>query len=46
VLYTTGYTKDAIVHEGRLEEGVDLLPKPFTVEQLARKVRQVLDRVG
>ncbi|MGE0180251.1 MAG: CHASE3 domain-containing protein [Sphingomonas sp.] len=44
VLYTTGYTKDAIVHDGRLEEGVDLLPKPFTVDQLARKVRQVLDR--
>ncbi|MGQ0660007.1 MAG: CHASE3 domain-containing protein [Sphingosinicella sp.] len=46
VLYTTGYTPDAIVHEGALDAGVDLLPKPFTVDQLARKVRQVLDREG
>ena len=46
VLYTTGYTKDAIVHDGTLDPGVDLLPKPFTVDQLARKVRQVIDREG
>jgi CheY-like chemotaxis protein len=46
VLYTTGYTPDAIVHDGILDEGIELLPKPFTVDQLARKVRQVIDREG
>ena len=43
VLYTTGYTRNAIVHNGMLDPGVDCSPKPFTVDQLARKVRQVLD---
>jgi signal transduction histidine kinase len=43
VLYTTGYTRNAIVHNGMLDPGVALLAKPFTLAQLARKVRQVLD---
>lgn len=43
VLYTTGYTRNAIVHNGMLDAGVALLSKPFTLTQLARKVRQVLD---
>lgn len=43
VLYTTGYTRNAIVHNGMLDAGVALLPKPFTMSQLAHKVRQVLD---
>ncbi len=44
ILYTTGYTRNAIVHNGMLDAGVSLLPKPFTIEQLALKVRQVMDR--
>jgi PAS domain S-box-containing protein len=43
VLFTTGYSRNAIVHHGRLDAGVQLLPKPFTFEQLALKVREVLD---
>jgi CheY-like chemotaxis protein len=43
VLFTTGYTRDAIVSNGTLEAGVELLPKPFTYKDLAEKVRQVLD---
>ncbi|HEY1607154.1 MAG TPA: CHASE3 domain-containing protein [Allosphingosinicella sp.] len=44
VLFTTGYTRNAIVHNGMLDPGVAFLPKPFTIEQLALKVRQVLDK--
>ena len=43
VLFTTGYTKNAIVHNGMLDAGVNVLAKPFTIDQLARKVRKVLD---
>jgi len=42
VLFTSGYTEDAIVHGGRLDAGVDLLTKPYTREALARKLRHVL----
>jgi PAS domain S-box-containing protein len=42
VLYTSGYTENAIVHGGRLDPGVDLLSKPYSRESLARKVRQVI----
>ena len=44
VLFTTGYARNAIVHQGRLEPGVQLLPKPYTRERLAVKVREILDR--
>lgn len=43
VLYTTGYTRNAIIHNGMVDYGIAFLPKPFTIEQLARKVRLVLD---
>jgi signal transduction histidine kinase len=43
VLYTTGYTKNAIVHQGRLDPDVHLLNKPYTQQSLARKVRDLLD---
>ncbi|WP_236960160.1 CHASE3 domain-containing protein [Methylobacterium durans] len=42
VLYTTGYTRNAIVHNGVVDADVQLLGKPYTLEQLARKVRQVI----
>ena len=44
VLFTTGYSRNAIVHQGRLDPGVELLPKPFTFDQLAGQVRRVLDK--
>jgi two-component system NtrC family sensor kinase len=43
VLFATGYTRNAIIHHGRLDPGVDVLLKPFTYEALAEKVRAVLD---
>ncbi|WP_423601690.1 CHASE3 domain-containing protein [Sphingomonas sp. MS122] len=43
VLYTTGYTRNAIVHNGMLDHDVAFLAKPFTLRQLALKVREVLD---
>jgi CheY-like chemotaxis protein len=43
VLYTTGYTRNAIVHQGRLDADVELLNKPYTQQDLARKLRAMLD---
>jgi PAS domain S-box-containing protein len=43
VLFTTGYARNAIVHQGRLDSGVHLLTKPFTLEELARKIKEVLE---
>jgi signal transduction histidine kinase/CheY-like chemotaxis protein len=43
ILFTTGYTRNAIVHNGTLDAGVAFLAKPFTLDQLACKVREVLD---
>jgi signal transduction histidine kinase/ActR/RegA family two-component response regulator len=44
VLFTTGYTRNAIVHHGRLDPDVQLLNKPYTQQDLLRKVRELLDR--
>jgi PAS domain S-box-containing protein len=46
VLFTTGYTRNAVVHNGVLDPGVQLIGKPFTVEALAARVREVLDSEG
>ena len=43
VLFTTGYTANAVVHGGVLDAGVHMISKPFTLDQLAAKVRAVLD---
>lgn len=42
VLFTSGYTQNAVVHGGRLDPGVELLSKPYRQEDLARKVRHLL----
>ncbi len=44
-LFTSGYTADVIAHQGILESGVHFIPKPFTVQALSAKLREVLDRV-
>lgn len=44
VLFTTGYARNAIVHQGRLDSGVHLLTKPFSFADLASKVREILDK--
>jgi CheY-like chemotaxis protein len=41
VLFTSGYTQNAIVHGGRLDQGVELISKPYRRDELARKIRQL-----
>jgi two-component system, NtrC family, sensor kinase len=43
VLFMTGYSRNAIVHQGRLKPGVDMVQKPITASELAAKIREVLD---
>jgi len=43
-LFTSGYSRNAIVHQGRLDHGVSLITKPFTYEDLAARIRDALDR--
>ena len=42
-LFMSGYTDDVIAHHGVLKEGMQFIAKPFTVQSLTRKVREVLD---
>jgi PAS domain S-box-containing protein len=44
VLFATGYARDSVAHHGFLESGELLLPKPYTIDVLARRLRVVLDR--
>jgi len=44
VLFTSGYTANVIVHHGVLNEGVEFLPKPYSLERLTQRVREVLDK--
>jgi CheY-like chemotaxis protein len=44
VLFTTGYARDAIVHRGRLDPGIEVVFKPFSLSELASKIRGVFDR--
>ena len=44
VLYTSGYTEDALVHNGRIDPGISLLNKPYRKADLARRIRETLDR--
>jgi PAS domain S-box-containing protein len=44
VIYTTGYTRNAVVHNGVLDTGVELIGKPFTLEELATRIREVIDK--
>jgi len=43
VLFTTGYSRNAIVHQGRLDPGVAMIQKPITQESLAARIRDLLD---
>ena len=43
VLFTTGYTRNAIVHHGRLDPGVHMIGKPYSFNALGAKVRSLLD---
>ena len=44
VVFTTGYTRNAVVHNGVVDHGVELIGKPFTLEELASRIRAILDR--
>ena len=43
VLFMTGYTRNAIIHQGRLDPGMDFIQKPVTTAELSAAVRKVLD---
>jgi DNA-binding NtrC family response regulator len=43
VLYTSGYSEDVVIHHGVLDPGIEFVPKPYSIDLLARRVREVLD---
>ena len=43
-LYTSGYTQNVIVSQGVLHEGIEFLAKPYSVEQLARRITQLMEK--
>ena len=43
ILFMTGYSRNAIIHQGRLDAGVDLIQKPITSEELSTTLRKILD---
>jgi CheY-like chemotaxis protein len=44
VIFISGYTANVILHNGILDEGITLLAKPYSMQELSRKIREVLDR--
>ena len=44
ILFMTGYSRNAVVHQGRVDKDVDLLQKPITQAQLSTRIREVLDQ--
>jgi PAS domain S-box-containing protein len=44
VLFTSGYTANVVMHHGVLGEGVEFLPKPYTIDELGGRIREILDR--
>jgi FixJ family two-component response regulator len=44
VIYMTGYSRNAVVHQGRLDPGVDLIQKPVSQADLAARIRRAIDR--
>jgi CheY-like chemotaxis protein len=46
VLFTTGYARNAIIHDGRLDAGVQFIAKPYTQEEVAHKLRAVIDSLA
>ena len=43
LLYTTGYTRNSIVHNGMVDQGIAFIQKPFALSGLSRKLREVID---